>query len=85
MASDTLSFGEITRLLDPIFRSSNRKRYHPSDWTVKHTIRVKPSDDIVDWLEENTKGWWEFEDCKTEYHVYFTRDVDAMAFKLRWL
>ena len=84
MASDTLTFESYT-IITPTFRSSMRKRYHPSDWKVKHTVCVNPSDDIVDWLEENTKGWWELEEGKTIYEVSFTREIDAMAFKLRWL
>jgi len=83
MASDTLIFASYTGLI-PMFRSSSRKRYHPSDWKLKHTVFVNPSDDIVDWLEENTKGWWEIEG-RTTYRVSFTRTIDAMAFKLRWL
>ena len=81
---DTFTFGHYTDYTAPIFRSSSRKRYHPSDWKLKHTICVDSSDDIVDWLEENTKGWWELEG-KTIYRVSFTRGIDAMAFKLRWI
>jgi len=70
-----------------IFRCGWAKGFFPSNWKIKHEIKLKWSRDMVDWLEKNANGWWQFEGWQISGNgvAKFTRDEDAMAFKLRWL
>ena len=61
-----------------------------SQWSDRPKME-KWCDDMKDdlemsiWLKENTKGDFRLEWVNGSRHIKFDNDVDAMAFKLRWL
>jgi len=74
------------RRIDIRFSNMNRF-FSPRDWKIKHSIVIEQPSGMHEWIDENIKGWWEFEGWNTGDMclISFTRDEDAMVFKLRWL
>ena len=54
-------------------------QFWPSD-IRRNVIYQLLSDDQIEWLFENTNGRFYTDNC----FIFFERNDDAMAFKLRW-